>query len=95
MDWNRPGRHQSEQPAGRIVAQQRTRSRRQHRGQASAVEREVRVPYGEDTLVESMKSTSCNPLLDGGVAVAKPSKLPHRHHPVLSARESRQRLPPP
>ena len=32
MDWNRSSRHQPEQPASRIVAQQRTGPRRQHRG---------------------------------------------------------------
>ncbi|MDX6633816.1 MAG: hypothetical protein QOF06_19 [Solirubrobacterales bacterium] len=59
------------------------------------MQREIRVPDGKHTLVESMKAAAGNPLLDRRVGISKAPQLPNRHHPVLPASQSRQLLAPP
>src|SRR6188472_406672 len=92
MDRNRLGGNEPQQPPGREVAEQRTRSGCQHTGKAMALQREVGVPHGKYPLMESMETPCLHPSLDGSIGVTEPPKLANRDHAVLLMCQRRQRL---
>src|SRR4051794_25494270 len=72
------------QPGRRVVTQHGSRSTGEDGRKASAVLRQIRMPYGVDAAVDRVPA----PLQDTPVnlipAVPKPFQLPYRHNAVLA-----------
>jgi hypothetical protein len=65
------------------VAEHRLVAEREHRGQAPAVDADLRVPYRVDAGVEAMERAGLGPLLDGARRESTGGKVGEAHDAVL------------